>query len=114
MISRMNTSKSFTEIIDQMTQRIVQRFHPQRVVLFGSYATGTARADSDVDLLVVMPITTSKRQARLAVRQALHDILVPKDVVVLTAEELAEQREVAGTVARAAVREGKILYAREG
>ncbi len=110
----MSIHKPNAGTLDQITRRIVQRFHPQQVILFGSRAIGTAHADSDVDLLVVMPIATSKRQVRLAVRQALHDIPVPKDVVVLTPEELADQREIAGTVARSAAREGKILYAREG
>jgi predicted nucleotidyltransferase len=107
-------SNEIAPLITQMTDRIVTRFHPDRVILFGSHATGTATPDSDVDLLVVMPIEGSKRQARLAIRAALHDIAVPKDVLVLTPEELGEQQAVMGTIARTAVREGRVLHAREG
>ena len=42
--------------IDQMVGRIVERFDPERIILFGSAARGEAGPDSDVDLLVVMPV----------------------------------------------------------
>jgi predicted nucleotidyltransferase len=47
--------------IDAMVRRIVQRFDPEKVILFGSHARGTAGPDSDVDLLVVMTVRGSKR-----------------------------------------------------
>ena len=49
-------------IISTMVDRIVGRFQPARVVLFGSYARGTAIESSDVDLLVVMRNGTDKRR----------------------------------------------------
>ena len=48
-------------------------------------ARGTARADSDIDLLVVLPVTGSKRAKQVEMRVALHDIRVPKDIIVATA-----------------------------
>jgi predicted nucleotidyltransferase len=51
-------SRSVDQIINEMTRRIVERFDPLQVILFGSHARGEAHADSDVDLLVVFP--TSK------------------------------------------------------
>ena len=44
------------KLIREMVNRIVRRFDPEKVILFGSYATGKAGPDSDVDLLVVMPV----------------------------------------------------------
>lgn len=98
--------------IHRMVERIVERFHPERVILFGSHARGQARPDSDVDLLVVMPIQGSKREAQLDVRKALRDIPMPKDVVVTTPEEFEWRQRVVGTIERPAAREGKVLYAR--
>ncbi len=60
--------------IDTMVQRLVERFGPEQIILFGSHARGTAGPDSDVDLLVVMPFTGSKRAKQLEMRMALHDI----------------------------------------
>lgn len=98
--------------ISEMVRRIVECFHPEQVILFGSHARGEARADSDVDLLVVMPVQGSKRQTQLKIRQVLHDIPVPKDVIVTTPEEFERRRRIVGTIERPAVREGKRLYAR--
>ncbi|MBI1953341.1 MAG: nucleotidyltransferase domain-containing protein [Candidatus Omnitrophica bacterium] len=94
-----------------MVRRIVERFHPDQIVLFGSYARGQGGPDSDVDLLVVMPIRGSKRNMQLQVRLALHDIRLPKDVIVVTPEQVERQRDIPGTIVRPAFLEGKVLYA---
>ena len=98
--------------IDTMVRRIVKRFRPERIVLFGSHARGEAGPDSDVDLLVVMPVRGSKRKKAVEIAVALHDIRVPKDIIVTTPEAFAWRKDVAGTIERPAVREGKVLYAR--
>ena len=57
----MNKQKeTINEKIDELVRRIVNRFHPEKVILFGSYARGTAGEDSDADVLVVMPSQLSK------------------------------------------------------
>jgi predicted nucleotidyltransferase len=98
--------------IDEMVRRIAERFDPDQIILFGSHARGTARHDSDVDLLVVMPVTGSKRETRIEIRCALHDIHVAKDIIVATPDEVERQRNIVGTIIRPALREGKVLYAR--
>ncbi len=95
-----------------MVRRIVERFDPERIILFGSHARGTAGPNSDVDLLVVMPVSGSKREQQLAIRLALDDFPVAKDIVVSTPEEFAWRQEIPGTIERPAVLEGKVVYAR--
>jgi predicted nucleotidyltransferase len=105
-------TSSAGEKIDAMVRRIVQRFDPEKVILFGSHARGTAGPDSDVDLLVVMPVEGSKRDKAIEIGVALHDIRVPKDIIVTTPEEFEWRKEVVGTIERPAAREGTVLYAR--
>ena len=93
-------------------ERIIAGFRPLKVILFGSRARSDARPDSDVDLLVVMQVKGSCRRARLAIRRALHDIPMPKDVIVTTPGDFEWRKDVAGTIERPAAQEGEVLYAR--
>jgi predicted nucleotidyltransferase len=102
------------QAIQRMVQRLVERFDPDQIILFGSQARGTAAPGSDVDLLVIMPVSGSKRAQQLELRMALHDIAVPKDIILATPDEVARRRDVVGTIIRPALREGKVLYARPG
>src|SRR5437660_1619056 len=85
-------------VIDRMVQRIVRKFRPERVILFGSHARGEAGPDCDVDLLVVMDFEGTAFDAAVEVRQVLHHILVPKDVVVTSPEDFASRKELIGTI----------------
>ena len=69
------------EKIQEMVRRIVARFRPEKIILIGSYARGTAGPDSEVDLLVVKHLTRSKRQEQLDIRLALHGLGLAKDFV---------------------------------
>jgi predicted nucleotidyltransferase len=100
------------EKIRAMVRRIVERFDPEIVILFGSHARGTANPDSDVDLLVVMAVHGSKRDQRIEIRRALREFRVPKDIIVVTPEEFAWRMEIPGIIERPAATEGKLLYAR--
>jgi len=99
-------------IIDEMVLRIVERFDPERIILFGSAARGNAGPDSDVDLLVVMPVEGSRREKAVEIGVAVNDIPVPKDIVVTTPEDFEWRKEIVGTIERPAVREGRLVYAR--
>ncbi|MCY3870308.1 MAG: nucleotidyltransferase domain-containing protein [Gemmatimonadetes bacterium] len=96
--------------IREMTRRIIEQFNPIKIVLFGSHARGTAVSDSDIDLLVIKKIEGSKRKERVAIGIALHDIRVPKDIIVASPEEVAKLGNTVGTVLYPALKEGKILY----
>ena len=98
--------------IREMVRRIVVGFDPEKIILFGSFARGTADRDSDVDLLVVKPVSGSRRKERLAMREALRGVGLAKDIVLVTPEEVARYGNLPGTVLRPALREGRVLYER--
>jgi predicted nucleotidyltransferase len=102
------------DVVSVMTERIVSGFQPERIIVFGSYARGEAREESDIDLLVVMPDGTDRRQTAIAILGALGGLGVAKDVVVTTPDEIARRGDLVGTVLRPALREGKVLYERAG
>ncbi len=106
------TKRELQKTIDRMVRRIVKRFHPEQVILFGSHARGTAGPDSDVDLLVVMPLVGSKLEKQLEIRRSLHEFKVPKDIIITTPEDFEWRKEIPGTIERPAAREGKVVYVR--
>lgn len=73
--------------ITQFTSRIVREYHPQRIILFGSYAYGTPTADADVDLLMVMPFAGKPVLQSVEILNALNPTF-PIDLLVRTTEEL--------------------------
>ncbi|MDO8684866.1 MAG: nucleotidyltransferase domain-containing protein [Armatimonadota bacterium] len=95
-----------------MVNRVRDKFSPEKIVLFGSLARGTARPDSDVDLLVVFRNVENKRQSAIDIRRALADLPVGKDIIVTTPEEIQERGNLVGSILCAAIREGKTLYER--
>jgi predicted nucleotidyltransferase len=98
--------------LQQAVDRIATRFHPEKIILFGSRARGQAGPDSDADLLVVMPVDGSKRQQAVQMDLALEGIPIPIDLVVVTPEEVQKYRDAIGTIIHEAVRDGKVLYER--
>ena len=98
--------------IADMVRRIVEQFHPDKVILFGSRAGGRCAADSDVDLLVVMPVKGSVRRKAMEIDLALADRTLPLDLIVVTPEQFERDRDRIGTIVRPAAREGKVLYDR--
>ncbi len=107
----MNIAASET-FISTMVDRIVEAFQPAQIVLFGSHARGTATERSDVDLLVILPNVSDKRDTAINIRRVLGDLPVCKDIVVATPEEVARRGHLVGTVLRSALREGKVIYER--
>lgn len=103
---------STQEKIEELTRRIASRFKPEQIILFGSHGRGDAGAESDVDLLVVMNVDKTKRQAAVEIGVAVHDIDLPKDIIVTTPQEYEWRKDVTGTIEYPAAHEGKVLYAR--
>lgn len=98
------------QMLREITLRIVREFQPHRIVLFGSRARGDAQPDSDVDLLVVMPVDGSVRAQAAAIDLALADRAFPLDLVVMTPEQFHRLRHSGATPAADAFQSGKVLY----
>ena len=96
--------------LPEIVDRIVRQFHPLKIIIFGSWARGEARWDSDVDLLVVLPKVEHKRKATIQIGNALSDMPISKDIVVTTPKEIMERGQVIGDILLPALREGKTIY----
>jgi uncharacterized protein len=97
-------------VIRRFARQVAERFHPEKIILFGSYAYGTPHADSDVDILVIMPARNELDQAvkiSLAVEAPF-----PVDIIVRTPRKLAWRLKEGDWFLREIMARGKVLYAK--
>jgi predicted nucleotidyltransferase len=107
----MKARKSHQEIIDEMVRRIKEHVKPEKIILFGSYARGTAGPDSDVDLMVVLSIEKSARRKKAAeIYRLLGGVGLPKDIIIVSPDDLVNYRNLIGTIIKPALEEGKVIY----
>jgi predicted nucleotidyltransferase len=97
------------EDIQAVVRQIVQHFHPEKVVLFGSYSDGTPDGDSDVDLLVIMDTDEQLLQAAARIA-ALVDHPFPLDIIVFRPSEFRASLERKGVFATTVMTTGTVLY----
>lgn len=75
------------KVIKEAARRLIKEFHPQSIILFGSYARGTANKHSDVDLLVICPFKKDRKKLMVEMDMALWGLGMARDIVILTLEE---------------------------
>lgn len=100
-------------LLQEMTQRIVEAFHPYKVILFGSYAYGTPHEDSDIDLLVIMDSEESMSKRMIQVREVAKIPFLPMDILVYTPEEIEQRLKIGDFFFIEILEKGKVLYARD-
>jgi len=98
------------EMIQEIVQKIVANYAPQKIILFGSYAYGEPNEDSDLDLLVIMDTTLPPSERYAKLRQSLGPLEIPVDIFVLTPEEFEETRDIVGGLAYAPAKYGQVVY----
>lgn len=99
------------EQLAEIVRRIVDAVHPERIILFGSAVRGEMGADSDIDMLVVMPEGTNRRQVAKFLHTQLFGIPFSVDILVTTPYLLEKHKYNIGLNYRTILAEGRELYA---
>jgi predicted nucleotidyltransferase len=101
---------ALSEEVRRVVARVVEEVQPLRVILFGSRAKGTARPDSDIDLLVVMPEGTPALPTMQRLYRSGEHVDAAVDYLVATPSVLARHAENIGLVYREILRTGRDVY----
>jgi predicted nucleotidyltransferase len=101
-------------IDDSLVREIVQRLlcvaRPDRIILFGSAATGEMTRDSDIDLLVVAPAPSNTLDERVRLYQALRGLGFPFDIFIIGTDRFEETKNIFGGIAYPANKYGRVIY----
>ncbi len=97
-------------LLDEVVRRVLTVARPERIILFGSAATGQMTEDSDLDLLVVEPEPADTRARSVRIRRALGDVRYPVDVIVMSSARFEETKNLIGGIAYPARKYGRVLY----
>ena len=98
-----------TEVIYLLARHIADRFHPLKIILFGSYAYGQPRLESDVDLLVIMETGMRESQQALQIRQYLNP-LFGIDIIVYPPAKIEQRLAWGDSFLTEIIQRGIVLY----
>lgn len=98
--------------IQGIANAIAERFDPEKIILFGSYASGHPTADSDVDLLVIMNTAEPRHRRAVPMRLLFRPVPCAMDILVFTPEEVAYWNGTVNHIITEALESGRVLYER--
>lgn len=95
--------------VQDFCQEAVEKFHPEKIILFGSYAYGEPTQDSDIDLLIILPFEGIPAQKAVEILLAI-DYHFPLDLLVRTPVEIQKRLEMGDFFIQEILQKGRVLY----
>jgi predicted nucleotidyltransferase len=96
--------------IDEIVKKIASRFDPEKILLFGSYASGNPNQDSDLDLLIIQESDQPRHYRSFEIRKSLIGAGIPMDIIVYTPSEFESEKETKFSFINSAIKTSKLLY----
>jgi predicted nucleotidyltransferase len=97
-------------LLNEIVRRVLTVARPDKIILFGSAATGQMNKDSDIDLLIVEPVVENTRHRSVEINRALGDVSYPVDVIVMRTERFEQTKRFIGGIAYPANKYGRVIY----
>lgn len=96
--------------LEEIKEKIVKAVSPEKIILFGSYATGTATEESDLDLLVIWDTDLNPHKRNLFLSRLFPKRDFSLDIFAFTKKEVERLKDIAGTILYEAFHNGKVIY----
>lgn len=113
-VNLVRVEKINKEFIDYIARRVIKVIDPEKIILFGSYAYGTPGKESDIDILVIVKESSLPRYKRsIPIYKELAGILIPKDLLVYTEDEIEEWSEVPQSFITTIYKKGRVIYEKD-
>ena len=109
-VTRETLRKDNRRFLQEAAQRIGQKFHPQKVILFGSYAYGHPDRESDVDFLVIFSDRQKSRKRYAEISKELEPRPFPVDLLIRSMKEIRYRLKIGDSFIQEIVNNGRVLY----
>jgi len=97
-------------LVQEIVQRVLAVARPDKIILFGSAATGEMTPDSDIDLLIVEAEPVDRREEYVRIRRALRGMGYPFDIIFISTQWFEKSKDVIGGIAYPADKYGKVIH----
>ena len=98
--------------INDIVNRIATKFNPEKIILFGSYASNSQNDDSDLDLLIIQDTDQPIQTRGFEIRMSLIGTMIPFDILIYTNSEFEKEKDNSFSFLNSAMRNSKVLYER--
>jgi predicted nucleotidyltransferase len=109
----MSRKELFKKEVNKSVNRIKEQYKPEKIFIFGSYATGKITPNSDVDFFIIKRTAKPRRERQREVSRILIDRKVPIDILVFTPAETERRRKLGDPFILDILNSGKLVYAKE-
>ncbi len=113
MQERKPTRYEFSYLKEKAIKSIIPAFKPEKIIIFGSYAKGTANEDSDLDILIEFKEVEHKRKLAIQIRKLLANFPIATDILVMSMDKESEYKQKKWSIYYHALMEGKLIYERK-
>lgn len=97
-------------VLSEVVRRVLAAAKPERIILFGSAATGRMTKDSDIDILIIERAAKNPHEESVAITNAIGDVRFAVDVKIISLEHFEATKNIVGGIAYPAHKYGRILY----
>ena len=104
----MTQDKKIRKIISSITGRIKEKYHPEKIILFGSFAYGKPKKNSDIDLLIIKDTNISTLKQAFLIRRELREP-IPIDIIVRTPLQIEERIKMGDFFIKRIMQKGIVL-----
>lgn len=109
----MSRKELYNKEVRRAVDKIKALYKPEKIFVFGSFASGKITADSDIDFFIIKRTTKPRRERQREVSRILIDRRVPLDILVFTPAEAEKRRRLGDPFILDILNSGRLVYAKE-
>ena len=105
-------SKNAKKVISSIVERLKEKYKPEKIILYGSFAYGKPNRDSDIDILIIKSAKERPIDRRIMVRRIVTDLRkgYPFSPIVITPDELSQRLKIGDQFLQEIISQGRLLY----